>query len=85
MRIIRPRLWGEAGPDGITFGTLDKILFGDSEVEQGLPALDVAIIDGRARITTPYGPIGLKADGEGVLSETFSGMLAANAPRLTFD
>ena len=84
MRIIRPRLWGEAGPDGITFGSLDEILFGDSEEEQKLPSLDIAIIDGRARIATPYGPIGLKADGEGVLSESFSAMLAANAPRLTF-
>ncbi|WBY15997.1 YdbH domain-containing protein [Erythrobacteraceae bacterium WH01K] len=82
LRAVRPRLWGEAGPDGVSFGSLDAVLFGDRDEEGGLPDLDIAIIDGRARIDTPWGPIGVKAEGEGRLSDTFSGMLAANAPRL---
>ncbi|WP_379546393.1 YdbH domain-containing protein [Qipengyuania sp. DSG2-2] len=82
IRVFRPRLWGEAGPEGISFGTLDELLFGTSEDEAGLPERDIAIVDGRARIDTPYGPIGLKADGEGVLADGFLGMMAANAPRL---
>ena len=82
IRVIRPRLWGEAGPEGINFGSLDALLLPESEDGDGLPDLNLAVVDGRVRLETPYGALGIKADGQGVLADGFLGILAINAPRL---
>ena len=82
VTLFRPRLYGRIAGGKITFGSLDKVLFANKGGPKGLPDLDLALIDGRARIETPAGPIGLKAEGTGNLRGGFAGTLAAVAPKL---
>lgn len=82
VTLIRPRLFGTLRNGALSFGTLDKALFRDTGEPPGLPDLDVRLVDGRALIETDYGPIGIKAEGEGELDDGFSGILAASAPVL---
>ncbi len=85
VEIIRPRLYGTVRPDGtLTFGSLDRVIFAESDRPPGLPDLDIKLIDGRARLDTPWGNAGFKAEGEGELDDGFSGMLAATAPGLAW-
>ena len=84
ITLTRPRLYGRITPDGISFGALDKVLFAKRAGPKGLPDLDLGLIDGRARIDSPYGAIGLKADGAGNLRGGFAGTLAAVAPQLSY-
>ena len=84
ITLTRPRLYGRITPGGISFGALDKVLFAKRAGAKGLPDLDLAVIDGRARIDSPYGPIGLKADGNGNLRGGFAGTVAAVAPQFAF-
>ncbi|UIP05517.1 YdbH domain-containing protein [Erythrobacter sp. SDW2] len=86
VELTRPRLYGSVGEDGqITFGALDKAIFAESDQPPGLPDLDILLDDGRARIDTPWGNVGLKAQGEGELDDGFTGTLAAIAPRMEYD
>lgn len=86
IEVSRPRLYGTVDENGrISFGSLDKVIFAETGRPPGLPDLDVKLIDGRARIATPWGDIGLKAEGEGELDDGFSGKLAAIAPTLAYD
>src|SRR5690606_33654354 len=59
-------------------------LFAPSEPAQPfeLPDFKLRLIDGRARLDSDFGPVGVKADGRGHLRSGFSGILAANAPAL---
>ena len=82
VTLFRPRLYGRIAGGKITFGSLDKVLFANKGGPKGLPDLDLALIDGRARIETPAGPLGLKAEGAGNLRGGFAGTLAAVAPQL---
>lgn len=84
ITLTRPRLYGRVTPSGISFGSLDKVLFAKRAGPKGLPDLDLALIDARARIDSPYGPIGLKAAGSGNLRGGFSGTLAALAPQFAY-
>jgi hypothetical protein len=82
IELVRPRLYGRLGEGRLSFGTLDPLLYAESEEPAGLPELNVAIVDGRARIETGYGVIGAKLDGAGRLDDGFAGKLAATAPGL---
>ena len=83
VTLFRPRLYGRITQGKISFGSLDKVLFANTGGRKGLPDLDVALIDGRARIDSAAGPLGLKAEGAGNLRGGFAGTLAAIAPALT--
>lgn len=83
VTLDKPRLYGTYGDGGLSFGSLDELLFTEDEASSGLPALDVTVNDGRALIETPYGPIGAKLQGGGDLSGGFAAMLAVNAPELS--
>ncbi|WP_435417328.1 YdbH domain-containing protein [Parerythrobacter aurantius] len=86
IEVTRPRLYGSVDADGrLTFGTLDKVLFAESDEPPGLPDLDVKLVDGRARIDTTWGNVGLKAEGEGELDDGFRGSLAAIAPSIAYE
>lgn len=76
------RLFGSYRGGALSFGSLDKALFRKTGEPPGLPNLDLKLVDGRALIQTDYGPVGIKAEGEGELDDGFAGILAANAPRL---
>lgn len=80
--IVEPRLYGTLKGDVLSFGSLDPLVFAESDEPAGLPSLDIKLIDGRARIASDYGVIGAKIDGEGRLDDGFAGKLAVTAPRL---
>ncbi len=83
IEVIRPRLNGAVSEQGrLTFGALDNVLYADSGEPPGLPDLDIRLVDGRARVETPLGAIGIKAEGEGELDDGFAGTLAAVAPSM---
>lgn len=82
VTLVRPRLYGSYRRGKPSFGSLDKVLFTGSKEPFRLPELDLAIRDGRARMDTDHGAVGLKLEGEGALRGGFAGILAAAAPRI---
>ena len=84
VTLIRPRLYGAYGDDGLTFGALDPLIFGEDD-DGELPSFELAVRDGRARIESAFGDVGIKLDGAGRLDRRFAGTLAAVAPRIRPD
>ena len=82
ITLISPRLYGRLVNGRVSFGTLDKLIYRDTGKPPGLPELDLAIRDGRALIRTPYGPVGARLEGAGLVSDGFAGTLAIAAPAL---
>lgn len=84
VRLEQARLYGTYRQGKLSFGKLDPVIFGPKTREgaQGLPDLDLALVDGRARIEGDFGVVGFKAEGQGNLRTSFAGTLAAFAPRL---
>jgi len=78
--IERPRLYGSLRAGNVSFGALDAFLFADTEDAQGLPALDITIVNGKARLETDYGLAGAYLEGEGRLDNGFAGKLALTVP-----
>lgn len=85
VTLLKPRLYGRYDQDGLSFGSLDRVLFGPDRESEGLPDFDVQIYDGRALVETLYGPVGAKVQGGGNLAGGFAAMLAVNAPVLKVD
>ena len=85
VRLEQARLYGRVVNGKPSFGTLDRLLFAKAEPGKPpatLPDLNVILDDARARIDSEYGPIGVKLQGRGVLSDGFTGTLAATGPSL---
>ncbi|MEP3051498.1 MAG: YdbH domain-containing protein [Erythrobacter sp.] len=80
VEVIKPRLFGTFQAGELSFGSLDPLLFGESEEEPGLPELNLKLVDARGQIAGDIGAIGFKAEGEGALNDGFSGILAVTAP-----
>lgn len=85
IRLVKGRLYGAYSNGRLTFGKLDSVLRQGSTGAGGLPDLDLSLDDARARIITPWGPVGVKAEGAGNLKSGFFGAVAAVAPRARFD
>ena len=83
VELVRPRLFGVVRDGELSFGSLDPVIFAESDEPPGLPDLDLKLVDGRALIEGDYGPIGIKAEGEGELDDGFEGFVAATAPELS--
>lgn len=84
IRLEKPRLYGRWDGKRVSFGSLDRVIYeGDSEAPFELPDIDLAIRDGRALIRSPWGDVGAKLDGSGLLSGGFEGVAGAVAPRLS--
>jgi len=66
----------------ISMGSVDQLLPPPSQEPFRLPRLDVALEDARAQLETPYGPIGLRLDGQGGLRAGFEGRLVLLAPQI---
>lgn len=81
VMLVRPRLFGTYKDAKASFGTLDKLIFAKSERPPGLPDLNLVVIDGRARLETDFGPIGVMTEGKGNLRDGFAGTFAAIAPQ----
>lgn len=82
ITLVRPRLYGKVLRGKPDFGALNKVLFTGGTAPFRLPDYDIAVDDGRARIDTDYGPVGLKLDGKGALRDGFAGEVAVVAPRI---
>ena len=83
ITLVRPRLYGRWSGNGVSFGALDKVLYGPSGATPfRLPDFALAVVDGRGRIVGAQGPVGLAFEGRGGLRGGFAGTLAAVAPSL---
>ncbi|MEO5705507.1 MAG: YdbH domain-containing protein [Alteraurantiacibacter sp.] len=76
------RVWGRVVNGQPSFGSLDPLLFTDSEEPFALPELDLRLEDARGLIEGDYGPVALRLDGGGYLPDGFDAQFAAIAPRL---
>lgn len=83
ITVVKPRAYGSYRDGVLSFGALDPVLFADTGEPPTLPDIPLRLVDGRALIESDFGPIGIKAEGEGQLNDGFAGNLAATAP--TFD
>ncbi|TCP72513.1 YdbH domain-containing protein [Sphingomonas sp. PP-CE-1G-424] len=82
VRAGKVRLRGRLVDGKVSLGAIDKLLPAPSGKPFALPALDVSIADGRMRLETPQGIVGLKLAGSGKLDDGFRGSLAAISERL---
>ncbi len=78
------RGYGRLDKGRVSFGTLDKLIYTDSQEPFSLPRLDLTLRDARLRIDSPYGTMGIKADGSGNLRGGFEGNVAAIGARLAY-
>lgn len=69
----------------VTFGEIDRLLPSGGAAPFSLPALDVALADGRLRLETPYGVAGIAITGRGKLDGGFKGRFALMGDRLGTD
>lgn len=77
------RLFASYRGGKLSLGSLDPLVFADSDQPPGLPDMDLMLVDARALVETDAGPFGVFAEGKGWLPGGFAGRLAATAPRLT--
>lgn len=82
ITLVRPRLYGTWKDGRVSFGALDPLIYTGSKQPPKLPALDLLLVDGRARIDSPWGVAGIKAEGAGNLASGFKGAVAALVPQL---
>ncbi|WP_088309034.1 intermembrane phospholipid transport protein YdbH family protein [Novosphingobium sp. B 225] len=82
--LVKARLFGAFKDGKISFGKLDSVLEGQGGGPAGLPDLDLVLSDARARIETPWGVSGIKAEGLGNLKNGFTGTAAAVIPEARF-
>ncbi|MEM7779191.1 MAG: YdbH domain-containing protein [Pseudomonadota bacterium] len=80
VEIIRPRLYGQVADGQVSFGSLDPLIYAESDSPSALPGISLKVIDGRALIESEWGAIGAKLKGQGRLSDGFEGILAVTAP-----
>ncbi|MEP3422120.1 MAG: YdbH domain-containing protein [Erythrobacter sp.] len=85
IEVVNPRLYGSYREGVFSLGSLDSVLFAPSDEPPALPALDVAIVDGRASFISDFGTVGVKMDGAGRIDDGFVGTIAATAPGLGID
>lgn len=85
VELVRPRLHGRLKGGRLSFGALDDAIYRESGRASALPAITLVVRDGRGLIRTDAGPIGVKLEGAGLLSDGFAGRLALAAPSLAAD
>lgn len=85
IRAGRVRMRGRIVDGKLSLGALDRLLPKTEGAPFALPDIGLSVADGRMRLDTPAGPVGLKLAGEGNVRSGFRGTLAAAAPRLASD
>lgn len=71
------RLYGKMDEKGLHLGELDKFRDPASQDPFALPDIHLTLEDGRARLETPAGPLGVSVEGRGVLNDGFAGTVGA--------
>ena len=82
VTLVNPRLHGVLRGGRLSFGSLDKLIYGPSTAPFRLPELALRIDNGRGEIAGDAGVIGLGLTGAGPLRDGFAGALVAVAHRL---
>lgn len=77
------RVRGRLVDGRLSLGALDRLLPKGEGGALTLPALDVSLGDGRMRLETPFGTVGITLSGSGRLDGGFRGRYALAADRLT--
>lgn len=67
----------------LALGSIDRLLPPSGGALITLPAIDLDIVDGRMRLTTPQGLIGIKLAGRGRLNDGWTGQAALISEKLT--
>ncbi|WP_342658407.1 YdbH domain-containing protein [Sphingomonas sp. NY01] len=80
----RVRIRGRLKDGRVSLGSLDRLMPPPSGKPFSLPDLFVDVQDGRIRLETPAGPVGIAVRGRGQLNDGFAGRIAAIAPSLQF-
>lgn len=68
----------------LSLGAIDRLLPDPSGDGFTLPDISVDLADAQMALATPYGPVGIAAQGVGNLSGGFEGRMAASAPAMSF-
>ena len=82
LRAGHVRLRGTMADGHLSLGVIDRLLPASSGKPFVLPAIDLDIADGRMRLVTPAGIVGLKMAGAGRLDDGFRGTVAAVSHRI---
>lgn len=82
LKLVRPRLRARVKDGELSLGALDPLLESGSEEATSLPGWKLELVDGRARVFTDWGVIGIDAQGQGKLNDGFVGNIAAVASDL---
>ena len=83
-RIIldRPVVYGSYDDGELSFGALDQLIFGDSDIRFEFPDFALEIRDGRGLIESDLGDVGLSYDSDGHLRGGFKAQIAASSPKI---
>lgn len=76
------RLRGELVHGKVSWGQIDKLLPPPSNAPFQLPNIVLDIADSSIALATPFGPVGIAAEGNGRLSGGFKGHVAVTSPRI---
>lgn len=76
------RLRGRLIHGKVSWGQIDKLLPPPSNTPFQLPDIVLDLADSSIALATPFGPVGIAADGNGRLSGGFKGHLAVASPRV---
>ena len=76
------RLRGRLVNGKVSWGQIDKLLPPPSNKPFQLPNFALDVRDSTIALATPFGPVGVALEGNGMLSGGFKGRAAVNSPRL---
>lgn len=83
VKLVKPRLFGSYRDGKLSFGSVDPVIFAESEEPFRMPDLRLEVVDGRGLFVSDFGPAGFGMNGKGRLRGGFAGELAGIAPELS--
>ena len=83
LRAGHVRMRGRVVDGKVSLGAIDRLMPPSSGKPFALPSIDLNVADGRMRLETPAGLVGLRLAGSGKLDDGFKGTLAVVSDRLS--